>query len=58
MIGFQYFAGAFADNNAGSHYVGYRRARHDGTMGETHVFDSIGLELGIYLCPLPPRRAA
>jgi hypothetical protein len=42
MIGFQYLAGALADNDAGSHGVACRYARHDGSIGDTQVFDSIG----------------
>jgi hypothetical protein len=38
MIGLQYFSGAFADNDAGSHRVARRHARHDGSIGNTQVF--------------------
>jgi hypothetical protein len=48
MIGFQYFSGAFADNEAGSHDVAGRHARDDGSIGNTQVFESIDFELGVH----------
>src|SRR5260221_8870075 len=47
MIGFQYFSGALADNDTGSHRVACGHARHDGSIGNTQVFDSIDLEVAI-----------
>jgi hypothetical protein len=35
MIGFQYFSGAFADNEAGSHGVAGCYVRHDGSISNT-----------------------
>jgi hypothetical protein len=34
MIGFQYFSGPLADDDAGSHGVAGRYARHDGCIGK------------------------
>src|ERR1700675_3385984 len=48
MIGSEYFSGAVANNDAGSHAVACRHARHDGSIGNTQVFDSIDLEVGVY----------
>src|SRR5260221_13451393 len=48
MISSQYFSGALADNDAGSHGVAGGHARHDGSIGNTQVFDSIDFEVGVY----------
>src|SRR5260221_14255247 len=48
MIGFQYLSGALADNDAGSHGVARCYARHDGSISNAQVFDSIDLEVGVY----------
>ena len=49
MIGFQYFSGALADNDAGSHGVACRHARHNRGVGNTQVFDSVDLEIAVYV---------
>src|ERR1700739_920394 len=48
VIGYQYFSGAFADNDAGSHRVTCRYARHNGSIGNAQAFDPIDLEIGVY----------
>src|SRR5260221_9849026 len=48
MIGSEYFSGAFADNDAGSHGVACRHARHNRGVGNTQVFDSVDLEIAVY----------
>src|SRR6266436_7336743 len=48
MLSPQNLCGAFADNDAGSHGVAGRHARHDRSIGNTQVFDSIDLEVGVY----------
>jgi hypothetical protein len=47
MIGLQYFSGALADDDAGSHGVAGRHARHDRSIGNAQVFDSTDLEVGV-----------
>src|SRR5258708_15080865 len=47
MISSQYFSGALADNDAGSHGVAGCYPRHDGSIGNTQVFDSVDFEIGI-----------
>src|SRR5258708_28303806 len=44
----QGFSGTLADDDAGSHGVAGRHARHDRAIGDAKVFDSIDLELGVY----------
>src|SRR5580692_238346 len=48
VIGYQYFSGAFADNDAGSHSVAGGHAWHNGSIGNTQVFYPIDLEIGVY----------
>src|SRR5258708_16541334 len=48
VIGYQYFSGAFADNDAGSHCVTCGHARHNRSVGNAQVFDSIYLEIAAY----------
>src|ERR1700730_1809864 len=48
MIGSEYFYGAFADNDAGSHGIAGRHSWHNRGVGNTQVFDSIDLEVGVY----------
>jgi hypothetical protein len=45
MVGFQYFSGALADDDAGSHGVAGRYARHDGCIGNTQTCDSIDFKI-------------
>ena len=47
MVGFQYFSGALADDDAGSHGVAGRYARHDGCIGNTQTCDSIDFKIAI-----------
>jgi hypothetical protein len=49
VIGFDYFSGAFADEDAGSHRVADPHARRDGSFGNTQVFNSVDLEVAIRL---------
>src|SRR5258708_13346509 len=48
MIGFQYFSGALANNDAGSHGVTCRHTRHNGTISNTQIFDPVDLAVGVY----------
>ena len=48
MIGSQYFSGALADDDAGSHSVAGFYARHNRSVGNTQVFYPIDLEIGVY----------
>jgi hypothetical protein len=47
MIGSQYFSGAFADNDAGSHGVACRDPWHDRPIRDTKFFDSISFKIAI-----------
>ena len=51
MIGFQYFFGALADNDAGGHGVAGCHPWHDGSIGDTQILDPIDFEIGIYHRP-------
>src|SRR5260221_10709034 len=44
----QGFRGTLADDDAGSHGVAGRHARHDRAIRDAKVFDSIDLKLGVY----------
>jgi hypothetical protein len=47
VIGFQYFSGTLADNGVGA-IVLRRYARHDGSVGNTQVFDTIDFEIAAW----------
>src|SRR6201996_7393726 len=44
MYGFHLFSGAFTDDHAGCHRVTTGDSGHDGTIGDTQVFDTKDLE--------------
>jgi hypothetical protein len=47
MIGFQYFGGPLTDNNTASHGIAGYHSRHDGSVGNMQIFNSIHLEVAI-----------
>jgi hypothetical protein len=48
MLSPEELCGAFTNNDAGSHSVAGGYAGHDGSIGNTQVFNSVDLEVGVY----------
>ena len=44
----QDFGGALADDDAGGHGVSRRDAGHDGSVGNTKMFDTVNLQIAIH----------
>jgi hypothetical protein len=55
MVGPEDLSGTLADDHTRSHGIAGRQARYDGSIGNTQVFNSIDLELGIYTTDMKSR---